>query len=598
MQASGESCTLIVHQALAKPQITSMIPFRRLGLFVCAGLLQLGPLNAPLEKLAGVSLCSCASAQLPPKSGREYYEETTRHGFRIRTPKDWGFFPDERGNPNVLGRYVPKRDGTVSQSDGTRFAPTMWLLVFDKSYEAPLIKNQRDAQRAAVTSYYKTLADWLKGRDVDLQTSITIADFEVLDEDESKVKGTLGGHEVLYLAKGEFRGPRGEKNPGSLHFWAKRFVLTEDKEVAVLFSAPSDKRDWSKWRSQIRKIAGTFSRVDLEDLDTSSVSGSGVRAEKHRALLEMVGANPGWELHATPNYFVISNSDDDEFLKEIKDRLEAIREQYEKEFPEELALAASESQKQRRRDARGKNKDGDKPAAPEAELSQVQSASPRELSRCSVVRVCDSREDYMRYGGPAGSAGYWWSATEELVIFDDQATGGRRNTWATLNHEAFHQFIYYFFANLSPGTWYNEGNADFYSGYKLNSRRHYELGRFDWRNSTIKAEIREDKNVPLESLVAATKAQYYARAPLTNPRTGQEDTFSRYPHGWSFMYFLRTGKTNRAKNWEADWDAILPTYLATLIETGDPQAANDAAFTGVDWTALEASWSEYIVRGK
>jgi len=575
-----------------------MIPLRRLGLFACAGLLQLGPLDAPLEALTGVVTCSSASAQLPPKSGREYYEETTRHGFRIRTPKDWNFFPDERGNPNVLGRYVPKRDAVVSQSDGTRFAPTMWLLVFDKTYEPPVIQSQRDAQRASVTSYYKTLADWLKGRDVDLQTNISISGFEVLDEDESKVKGTLGGHEVLYLATGEYRGARGEKNPGGLHFWAKRFVLTENKEVAVLFSAPSDKRDWSKWRSQIRKIAGTFARVDLEDLDTSSVSGSGVRAKKHRALLEMVGANPGWELHATPHYFVISNSDDSEFLNEIKDRLEAIREQYEKEFPEELALQASQAQAKRRRDAREKDKDGDEPASPEAEHTEVKGASPRELSRCSVVRVCDSREDYMRYGGPQGSAGYWWSATEELVIYDDQAIGGRRNTWATLNHEAFHQFIYYFFANLSPGTWYNEGNADFYSGYKLNSRRHYELGRFDWRNSTIKAEIREDKNVPLESLVAATKAQYYARAPLANPRTGQEHTFSRYPHGWSFMYFLRTGKANRAKRWESDWDAILPTYLATLIETGDPEAANDAAFAGVDWADLEASWSEYIVRGK
>ena len=575
-----------------------MFPLRRLGLLACVGLLQLGPLDMPLGALGGLSLCSRASAQLPPKSGRDYYEETTRHGFRIRTPKDWNFFPDERGNPNVLGRYVPKRDAFVSQKDGTRFAPTMWLLVFDKTYEPPEIRGQRDAKRAAVTSYYKSLEDWLKGRDVDLQVNLRISDFEILAEDQSKVKGTLGGHEVLYLAKGESRGPRGEITPGSLHFWAKRFLLTENKEVVVLFSAPSEKRDWGKWRAQIRKIASTFARVDLKELDTSAVTGSGVRAQKHRALLEMVDANPGWDLHVTANYFVISNSDDREFLLEIQERLEAIREQYEQEFPEKLALAASASQARRRRDARAKERDDDEPGAPKAEYSAVEGASPRELSRCSVVRVCDSREDYMRYGGPAGSAGYWWSATEELVIFDDQAIGGRRNTWATLNHEAFHQFIYYFFANLSPGIWYNEGNADFYSGYKLNSRRHYERGRFDWRNSTIKAEIREDKNVPLETLVGATKAQYYARAPLANPRTGQEATFSRYPHGWSFMYFLRTGKTNRAKNWESDWDAILPTYLATLIETGNPGKANDKAFAGVDWAALEACWKEYIVRGK
>ncbi|GEM_PF-5684522 len=570
----------------------------RLALFACVGLLQFGPLDEVLGSLSGLQTCSSAYAQLPPKSGRDVYEETTRHGFRIRTPKDWKFFPDERGNPNVLGRYVPKRDSLVTQEDGTRFSPTMWLLVFDKQYKEPEIRDQRDAQRAAVTSYYYSLKDWLEGRDVDLQVGLNIEEFEVLDEVKSKVKGTLGGHEVLYLAKGKSSDPRGKGEAGTLHYWAKRYLLTEDKEVVVVFSAPSDKRDWSKWRSQIRKIAKSFTRMDIKALDVSGVTGKGVRAEKHRALLEMVEANPGWELYVTQNYFVISNSDDREFLKEIQDRLEAIRTQYEKEFPEELALAASEAQARRLRGKREQEKADDKVQEGDAERTVVSGGSPRELSRCSVVRVCDSRGDYMRYGGPAGSAGYWWSATEELVIFDDQARGGRRNTWATLNHEAFHQFIYYFFGNLAPGTWYNEGNADFYSGYQFNSRRHYELSRFDWRNSTIKAEIREGKNVPLETLVGASKAQYYAQAPLANPGNQQEDTFSRYPHGWSFMYFLRTGKSNRAKNWNKDWDSILPTYLDTLIQTGDPKKANDAAFAGVDWQALEASWEEYIVRGK
>ncbi|MBV21491.1 MAG: hypothetical protein CMJ61_04935, partial [Planctomycetaceae bacterium] len=107
------------------------------------------------------------------------------------------------------------------------------------------------------------------------------------------------------------------------------------------------------------------------------MSGSGARAKKHRGLLEMVGANPGWELHVTPNYFVISNSDDSEFLNEIKNRLEAIREQYEIEFPEELALEASQAQAKRRREARDKDRDGDEPAPPEAEQTEVESASPR-----------------------------------------------------------------------------------------------------------------------------------------------------------------------------------------------------------------------------
>ncbi len=574
----------------------------RFGCLLLSVLLHLGP-----GETDWLVSASHAAPQLPPKTGRDYYEESTRHGFRIRTPKDWKFFPDERGNPNVLGRYIPKRNGVVTQEDGSQFAPTMWLLVFDRAYKAPEIKAQRDAQRAAVTSYYPTLKEWLEGRDVDLQTSIKIDELEIVEEDEKKVKGTLGSSERLYLAKGIAQDSRGKKTESALHFWSQAFQLSEDKTVALVFSAPSDKRDWSKWRSQIRKIAKTFARVDLESLDTSAVTGGGVRAMKHRELLEVVAANPGWELYVTENYFVISNSDDRMFLTEIQERLEAIREQYEKEFPEEKAIAAADAKKRRAAEASRKKKgEGDEEGTEQGndqeptieERSKVETASARELSRCSVVRVCGSREDYLRYGGPQGSAGYWWSATEELVIFDDQAGGGRRNTWATLNHEAFHQFIYYFFSNMAPGTWYNEGNADFYSGYKLNKRGRYDLGRFDWRNSTIKEEIRDGKCVPLKVLTEASKDQYYARAALKNPRTGQQATFSRYPHGWSFMYFLRSAQANRAKYWNKDWNAILPTYLDTLIETGDPSKANDAAFAGVDWEELERAWEDYIVKGK
>jgi hypothetical protein len=56
----------------------------------------------------------------------------------------------------------------------------------------------------------------------------------------------------------------------------------------------------------------------------------------------------------------------------------------------------------------------------------------------------------MSYGGPGGSAGYWNWGTQELVFFDDKGGDGRNDTWLVLNHEAFHQFIFYFYGNISP----------------------------------------------------------------------------------------------------------------------------------------------------
>lgn len=544
--------------------------------------------------LAALALTAAAQGQVPPKVGRAWYEEAVAHGFRIKPPKDWHFFPDERGNPNVLGRYLPKRGDVLTLAGGGHLRPAMWLLVFDRDHSEPqlgLSATRRAARRAAITAHFETLEDWIRGNALELGTDFPVRELELLEERSEAVKGTLGARQVLYRGA---LGGRGEGDDGGdergeeLHLWATVYSLTPRKDVALLFSAPCEKRAWGKWRAQLKKIARTFARIDLELGDYSAVKGGGLRAQKHRRLLDQVRRNPGWELYATPSYFVISNSDDREFVQDVQLRLEAIRAQFEREFPAEKAIAALE--KRVREEAAER-------AARDAQQWDAQTGTPLEnpleLSRCSVVRLCDSKEDYHKFGGPQGSTGYWWAATEELVLYDDRARGGRRSTWAALHHEAFHQFLHYFFGgSLHPATWYNEGNADFYSGCELSSRKTYDLGRFDLRNAEIKEQIRQGRCVPLRDLVTATKAQYYGQLPLGG------EQFSRYPHGWSLVYFLRTGARRRAKHWNEAWDGILDTYLDVLIETGSPRRASERAFEGVDWEELERAWEQYILKGR
>src|SRR5262249_7475788 len=105
----------------------------------------------------------------------------------------------------------------------------------------------------------------------------------------------------------------------------------------------------------------------------------------------------------------------------------------------------------------GKKEDKDKPKPPEP--PEPDFAQSQELSKCSVVRVCKDAGEYHSYGGPAMAAGHWDSNARELVIYDDRANGGKGDTWITLNHEAFHQYIYYFYGNLAPHSWYNEGTG-------------------------------------------------------------------------------------------------------------------------------------------
>jgi hypothetical protein len=196
--------------------------------------------------------------------------------------------------------------------------------------------------------------------------------------------------------------------------------------------------------------------------------------------------------------------------------------------------------------------------------------------------VCKNEAEYFSYGGPQGSAGYWSSNAKELVIYDDSAQGGKGNTWITLNHEAFHQYIYYFYGNIAPHSWYNEGTGDFYSGYMYKNGR-FALKENPWRKDLIKEAIRDEKFVPLKEIFRYKQSDYYA-----GDKVG-----ICYAEGWSIIYFLRTGKKNNARGWDPKWDNILEDYLRVLAATGKPEQAIEQCLTGIDVDALQAAWIDY-----
>ena len=232
---------------------------------------------------------------------------------------------------------------------------------------------------------------------------------------------------------------------------------------------------------------------------------------------------------------------------------------------------------------------------PEAKV-KADMALAQERSHCSIVRVCISADDYHSYGGPPSSAGFWNNHTEELVLYDDKAVGGRRDTWSVLNHEAFHQYIYYFYGNLSPHSWYNEGTGDFYSGYKYAKNKTFTLEKFDWRDKTIQEAIRGNKPdanppkityCPLAEFVKWTQPEYYGSNKYS--LGGGEN----YAQGWSFIYFLRTAKQNHFSGWNTAWDGILDTYFRVLASSSKLEQAVDEAFKGIDFDTLEAAWKAY-----
>jgi len=495
-----------------------------------------------------------ALAQVP-KVG-DPYKESTELGFQVRVPADWELIPPEPSDGNLIVKYDPKTNKYVQLGASSTMDIHCWIARFDTKPPKE-VNGQRKF-------YAKDLLAYVKSNVISNATLL-----ETKERTVNKIKAV----EHIFVGK------IGEEE---VKVYAMLYELKPETKVALIFNAPGGKK-WSKWEAPLVEMGRSFKAVEVTASESADMDPSKLTPrDKRRMELEADVAKLGgeWKLYETPRYFILSNNDDRMFISELKERLEAIRDIYEKDYPYEKILEIREAGKGLRT---GQDKEVETTKDPkEPEID------PRELSKTSLVRVCKNQEQYHSYGGPGGSAGYWNSSSRELVIYDDRAGGGRGDTWAVLNHEAFHQYIFYLYGSISPHSWYNEGTGDYYSGYKWKSGR-FEQEKAAWRVDTIRGLIRTNHFVPLADLVRFTQQEYYGQNKYG--AGGGEN----YAQGWSFIYFLRTGKKKGAKNWNADWDKILDTYFKTLAMTGNLNQAVEDAFRGIDMELLTESWKDYIV---
>jgi hypothetical protein len=527
-----------------------------------------------------------AHAQLP-KVG-DYYIDNSDLGFKLKMPKDWAFIPPKPGEINLIGKYNHPH-ATPIPLGRSAFYLESWLVKFDRREKVKKKLKLEDEDGESMGEV--DLTEMYSVGDIEkwAQRYLPGTNWEIESQKEMKV------HKISAIEY-QFVGDSNVDPEEQMRAYAMVYMINPDCEVAVVFNGPGSKSKWkSKYLKVYSKMAKSFKPVEIEEAEMSDelvgADDTPLRAKKRAELLDYVRRTPGWELHETENYFIISHLNDKRFIKDLKERLEAIRAVYMKDYPPEVAEKARAA----RAAAEGLDEgdgasDEDEEGGPSFEFTDGEQTStgtidPMELARTSIVRVCANPAEYHSYGGPGGSAGYWSSSHKELVIYWDPSGGGR-DTWLVLNHEAFHQFIYYFYGELAPHSWYNEGTGDFYSGYKYKNKK-FTLKEAEWRRATAMEMIKTGEYVPLEELVRYTQSEYYG-----NNDYGLGGG-ALYAEGWSFVYFLRTG-AKKAKGWNKDWDSILDTYLENLAETEDLDQAIDVAFDGVDWKELEKVWKNYM----
>lgn len=494
--------------------------------------------RAWLLGVAGAALLAGAPPAPPAaaddKSPGRYHEDRII-GFRFRPLNDWAAVPPgtDPNNPLVCGFYsdaakydnsikpecsvyafkVPSREGVATESafgspgeeEGEPEKPRQPTAaeIREMLMSQGRLKSTREAV-ARVRDRYYSMAEQVFARLDEKKQRKLKSVLEKKDPEEKEIKSK---DEILTIIDADYVVPlmNGEFLEGKLF---GGFIRNDEYEVGIVYEIPG--KEWRKYANGI--VASIRSLEFLEGAEVASARKdladalSGAKSDDERWLEEIKRkVGPGWDHLQTKNYLLVYDKNvKPDRVRLIAIQIEAIRKDvYEELFPPD-----------------------------------------RPVTAISVVRVCKDKDQYHQYGGPGGSAGYWNSGAQELVFYED--TSAKKDALRVLNHEAFHQYIFYSVGSVSPHSWFNEGHGDYFSGHDFGGGGRFIPKPFSWRQGIIKTAMGSKTYVPLKTFVTYSQRDYYG------PQIGQN-----YAQGWSLIWFLR-----RTRN--PAWKDVLPSYFNAL----------------------------------
>ena len=435
--------------------------------------------------LAGL-LCAALVLVSPEVSGQIHKD--TRRGFSVKPPRGYNAVALKPSEFIVVAKYQSDKTDYGGAQGSTSLNATFEVQFFPISTE----NSEAEEPGAALLAMGN---EWLEARH---------GYYETIKEREVKI-GKVKARELHIRPS--------DDSPVTVYV-----ALLPQEDGLYLFEGAALAERFSKYANDFTKAARSFKRIDKDVEETADDEQLDPQERYLKAQIDKLP--PGWSSLRTDRYLFLYNAEKT-FVKQMGDRIEAFRNEYEKLYP---------------------------PTEP--------------ITAVSIVRVCNSADEYYGYGGSKGSGGYWNPRDRELVFFDKAP---RTETLCVLNHEAFHQYIYYYYGELSPHSWYNEGHGDYFSGarvtktYRITSYKNAP-GGFD-RQQFIKDMVRlarqgksveEGAAAPMKELMNYSQREYYARGP-TRP-------VAFYPQGWAVVHMLR-----ESGNLEPEWESILPEYLENLV---------------------------------
>lgn len=504
--------------------------------------------------LLGVATASAQQATL---------REFPKFGFKIKLPSAFTEMPLEPLERQTLVKFSGK---LTSQTKGFKGEHEITVLMFklDKAKAVTGSKEELEKERERARSVQEQKAAWLNGAATVpeyLQRREFPSDLR-LQPDEKPFK-TAAGRDVKLFEVTSY--------DDHSRVCVRIYALEDESELfgmCVLGEGIDAFRDVFKnaMKSLDRGTAEASATKDVGKTAADPYEGSTLRGIPMRKKVRDKLVK-GWSAYDTENFILITNVTEKKLVADLLVDLEVLHGAYEKHFPPIAAVDA-----------------------------------------VSAVRVCATYEEYLHYGAPDGTGGYWNHVDEELVLFDPSKSNVRLRPWLkkvkpleVLYHEAMHQYFHYSNGQVPPASWFNEGYGEYFGGAVVDRTKKAvrDIKKNEFRMEWIKVMQKQQAWPTLANMLKQTQSEFYGGSALQN-----------YAMGWAFCWFLEQERAKKDGN--PKWAAIPEQYIKHLRAAAEDirkkfpeQAPKDwiasyqdeiqaaafkKTFTDIDLDELEKAW--------
>jgi Flp pilus assembly protein TadD len=190
------------------------------------------------------------------------------------------------------------------------------------------------------------------------------------------------------------------------------------------------------------------------------------------------------------------------------------------------------------------------------------------------VIVFNTVKEYMDYGSPPNTGGYYQDLTKKLVFWKQPKDS---DTLLVLYHETFHQFLAYYLDHAPQ--WFNEGHGDYFGPSTYNEKtKQMEIRTNPWRLKGIQQGIQSGRYTPVTKLMQMTQAEMY------DPKT----VGMNYAEAWSLVYFFWHFENGK-------YAKLLQQYFQFLSKDEDLKGAYEAVFAKQDMAKIEEEWKKFTL---